>query len=68
LFIEEAKKWRGIFESASRHAIDKIDGGEKRFIPKTNWERRMSEQSNARFNNMSMLAFGNAILGGSMWT
>jgi hypothetical protein len=34
MFMEKGKKRRGIIESANRHAIHKIYGYEKRFIPK----------------------------------
>jgi hypothetical protein len=49
-------------ECTRQHSVDKIASREKGLIPKTNRKGRMRKQGKASFDNMSMLAFGYAIL------
>ena len=51
-----------LLKNRCRHAINEIACRKECLIPKTQWERRMSQQSKACFNKMTVFAFSNAVL------
>ena len=51
-----------VLKNRCGHAINKIACRKKGLIPKTQWERRMSQQNKACFNKMMVFAFSNAVL------
>jgi hypothetical protein len=65
---EEAMHRCVLLENRCGHAVNKITRGKKGFIPVAQWQGGVSKERKANFNEMAVLAFGNAILLGGVRT
>jgi hypothetical protein len=57
-----------LLEDRCRHAVNTITCGKKGFIPVVQWEGGVSKKIKASFNEMGVLAFGDAVLLGGVRT
>ena len=60
--LKETIYGRVLLKNKCMYAINEIACRKECLIPKTQWERRMSQQSKACFNKMTVFAFSNAVL------